>query len=134
MRSTNIFGGWLIGGLGWRSSFLVLVPLGAATLAAAWRSLPADRPARREGAPAFDAAGMLLLAFFTWLAGSAGVAFSVNTISIVAFALLAVSLLFGYWQRDELAQEWRERRRYFLTVELVALAFFRESKDVDFER
>ncbi|HWT08902.1 MAG TPA: MFS transporter [Roseomonas sp.] len=55
-------GGWLIGGLGWRSSFLVLVPLGAATLAAAWRSLPADRPARREGAPAFDAAGMLLLA------------------------------------------------------------------------
>lgn len=54
-------GGLLAAGVGWRSLFLVNVPIGLVNLALAWRHLPADRP--RSGArPVFDHAGTLLLA------------------------------------------------------------------------
>lgn len=42
-------GGVLIGGLGWRSIFLVCVPLGVTAFALVWRYLPADQPANRVG-------------------------------------------------------------------------------------
>ncbi|MFE1413100.1 MFS transporter [Streptomyces sp. NPDC058746] len=56
-------GGALIAGLGWRSMFLVSVPLGLLTLLLAHRFLPADRQ-REPGAarPGFDRVGTLLLA------------------------------------------------------------------------
>lgn len=53
-------GGMLIGGLGWRAMFLIMVPLGLLTLLLAYRFLPADRPAPRT--VAFDPLGTLLLA------------------------------------------------------------------------
>ncbi|MFJ8014441.1 MFS transporter [Streptomyces sp. NPDC096339] len=56
-------GGALIAGLGWRSMFLVNVPLGVLTLVLAHRFLPADR--QREpgaGRRRFDGVGTLLLA------------------------------------------------------------------------
>ncbi|MFF4007562.1 MFS transporter [Streptomyces sp. NPDC001717] len=56
-------GGALIAGLGWRSVFLVNVPLGVLTLVLAHRFLPADR--RQEpgaGRRGFDRLGTLLLA------------------------------------------------------------------------
>jgi EmrB/QacA subfamily drug resistance transporter len=53
-------GGVLIAGLGWRSIFLVSVPLGVVGLLLARRHLPADRP--RAARTVFDNAGTLVLA------------------------------------------------------------------------
>jgi len=60
------FGGLLVDGLGWRSVFIVNVPLGIAVLAAGWRVLPGALGASR-GAP--DLVGTVLLGL-----GFAGVA------------------------------------------------------------
>ncbi|KEX90610.1 MFS transporter [Pseudomonas umsongensis] len=54
-------GGVLIGEFGWRSMFLISVPLGMATWLLAQRYLPDDRPAQ-SGRTGFDPAGTLLLA------------------------------------------------------------------------
>jgi EmrB/QacA subfamily drug resistance transporter len=53
-------GGVLIGELGWRAIFLIIVPLGLLTLLLAVRYLPVDR--RKAGKPAFDLPGTFLLA------------------------------------------------------------------------
>ncbi|MCE9651045.1 MAG: MFS transporter [Parvibaculum sp.] len=55
-------GGVLISGFGWRTIFLVNLPLGLLTLWVAHRALPADRPRPNAGRPGFDVPGMLLLA------------------------------------------------------------------------
>ncbi|EJN32660.1 arabinose efflux permease family protein [Pseudomonas sp. GM78] len=51
-------GGVLIGGFGWRSMFLVCVPLGLSTWLLAQRYLPEDRPAT-TGRTSFDSLGTL---------------------------------------------------------------------------
>jgi MFS family permease len=53
-------GGLLIAGLGWRTIFLINVPLGALALALAWRHLPATKD-KAAAASGFDIAGTLLL-------------------------------------------------------------------------
>ncbi|WP_198654865.1 MFS transporter [Albibacillus kandeliae] len=56
-------GGLLLGQYGWRSVFLVLVPMALGTLLLLMRSLPRDVPsARRSGGLLGDPAGTLLLA------------------------------------------------------------------------
>jgi EmrB/QacA subfamily drug resistance transporter len=55
-------GGVLIAGLGWRTIFLVNVPLGLLTFLLAYRSLPADRRGKKTDRPGFDTMGTLLLA------------------------------------------------------------------------
>ena len=55
-------GGVLMAGLGWRSIFLVNVPLGVLNFLLAQRFLPRDRPLTKTGAGSFDAFGALLLA------------------------------------------------------------------------
>jgi EmrB/QacA subfamily drug resistance transporter len=55
-------GGVLIAGFGWRTIFLVNVPLGIVNLLLAHRYLPEDRPALKEDRARFDTAGTLLLA------------------------------------------------------------------------
>jgi EmrB/QacA subfamily drug resistance transporter len=55
-------GGILIASLGWRSIFLVNLPLGLLTLVLAWRFLPADRRRPAADRARFDHAGTLLLA------------------------------------------------------------------------
>jgi MFS family permease len=52
-------GGVLIAGFGWRTIFLVNVPLGIVNLLLAHRSLPADRPVQKSS---LDVSGTLLLA------------------------------------------------------------------------
>jgi EmrB/QacA subfamily drug resistance transporter len=52
-------GGLLIAGAGWRSIFLINLPLGLLNLYLAWRALPADRP--RQTQAAFDGVGTALL-------------------------------------------------------------------------
>jgi MFS family permease len=55
-------GGLLISGFGWRTIFLVNVPLGLLNLLLARRYLPADRGAPKASAMRFDSLGTLLLA------------------------------------------------------------------------
>lgn len=55
-------GGFLIEGFGWRSIFLVNVPLGIVAWLLARRGLPADAPRPRHNSAQFDTRGTLLLA------------------------------------------------------------------------
>ncbi len=55
-------GGMLIAGAGWRSIFLINLPLGALTLLLAQRHLPGDQSAPTTGETRFDYLGTLLLA------------------------------------------------------------------------
>ena len=55
-------GGVLIAGAGWRTIFLVNVPLGVLTFVLAYRALPVDRLAAKTERPGFDGVGTLLLA------------------------------------------------------------------------
>jgi MFS family permease len=55
-------GGVLIAGLGWRSIFLVNLPLGVATFLLAQRHLPADRREANSLGAGFDLRGTVLLA------------------------------------------------------------------------
>lgn len=55
------FGGVLIAGLGWRTIFLVNVPLGVVNFLLAYRHLPADRREAKTGGAGFDKVGTLLL-------------------------------------------------------------------------
>ena len=77
-----------------------------------------------HGYPLARIAGLVILAYLPWLAGSFNVPFTRTTITAALAILAGAGILLGYLQREELAQEWRSRRVYFLTVELIALAFF----------
>jgi YYY domain-containing protein len=77
-----------------------------------------------RGYPLVRLIGMVVLAYLTWLLGSYGVPFSQGTITGVAAVLLILNIGLALLQRDGLRKEWRERRRYFLTVEAITLLFF----------
>ncbi len=77
-----------------------------------------------RGYPLSKLAGLLILAFCVWCLGSLGVSFTKTTILLVLAGLLVVSGLFIYLQRKILLAELKENWRYFLTVELLALAAF----------
>ena len=77
-----------------------------------------------RGYPLARTAGLLLLSWLVWVAGSAGIPFNCLTITVVLLFLALVGVVLGYFQRRELAEEWRTRRKYFIMIEIVALAFF----------
>jgi len=79
---------------------------------------------RDKGYPFARAAGLLLLAYLSWLAGSVGLSYSRTTIAVILGLLAALGIYFGYRQRHALLEEWREKRRYFLAVEIIFLTFF----------
>lgn len=68
--------------------------------------------------------GLLLLAYVTWLAGSAGISFSRTTISIVLFVLLLAGVVSAVLQRGELLQDLRANRRRLLIIEGLFLTLF----------
>jgi YYY domain-containing protein len=77
-----------------------------------------------KGYPLARIAGMLILAYLTWLAGSLNIPFTRLTISVVILLMAVAGAYLAYRQRDELREEWRSKRNYFLAVEGLALAFF----------
>jgi YYY domain-containing protein len=77
-----------------------------------------------RGYPLARTAGLLLLTWLVWVAGSAGIPFNRLTITIVLLILALAGGILGYFQRHELAEEWRSRRKYFIMIEIIALAFF----------
>jgi len=77
-----------------------------------------------RGYPLARLAGLLVLSYFVWLAGSFNIPFSRRTISAVLGLLMVISVLLALRQRVELKVELQRRWRYFLLVEGLFLAFF----------
>jgi len=77
-----------------------------------------------RGYPLARLAGLLVLAYLVWLAGSASVPFTRVTIGAALLLITAAGGLLAFIQREDLQREWRARRGYFWTVEAVALLFF----------
>lgn len=93
-----------------------------------WLVYPFTRLALKKlpdhGYPVSRLVGLLLLALFTWLASSSGALFSRTTILAAIGVLLVGNAALAYLQREELKEELRTRKRYFLMVELIFLLFF----------
>ncbi len=85
-------GGMLIAALGWRSIFLVNLPLGALALLWAYRRLPADRIGRKVAGLAFDGVGTVLLAL-TLAAYALAMTIRPARFGLPAVALLASALV-----------------------------------------
>jgi YYY domain-containing protein len=77
-----------------------------------------------KGYPLARVLGLVLLGYFSWLSGSAGVSVTRATIGLIFAILAAAGLLLAWKQRKELAYEWKTRRNYFLMVEGLFLVFF----------
>jgi YYY domain-containing protein len=108
-------------GLGVVLWYLVILVLGLLAYPLVRAALPglAD-----HGYPLARVTGLLLWAWFAWLAGSIGLTYSRTTIA-VSLALIAIIGAWLAWrQREELQQEIRERWKYYLMVEGLFLAFF----------
>jgi YYY domain-containing protein len=77
-----------------------------------------------KGYPLSRALGLILFGFLCWASGSFGVPVTRLTVGVM-FALLAVAgLSLGWMQRDELLAEWKSKKKYFLMIEGLFLAFF----------
>ncbi|MBN2119415.1 MAG: glycosyltransferase family 39 protein [Anaerolineales bacterium] len=77
-----------------------------------------------KGYPLSRALGLVVFGYLAWMAGSAGIPYTRLTIAIVFSLLLVMGGLLAYYQRLELREEWQSRRRYFLIIEGLFLAFF----------
>jgi YYY domain-containing protein len=77
-----------------------------------------------KGYPLSRALGLVLFGYLAWLGGSAGIPYTRPTIASVFGMILILGALLAYHQRQELRAEWQNKRRYFLTVEILFLAFF----------
>ncbi len=77
-----------------------------------------------KGYPLARTAGMLILAYLTWLGSSSGLTFSRLTISMIIWLMVILSVLIGFQQQTALIHDLRAKRKYFLTVEILMLVFF----------
>jgi len=77
-----------------------------------------------RGYPLARIAGMLLLSYGVWLAGSVRIPFSRGTITGVLLIMLALNGYIAYRHREALRAAWRDHRAYFFLIEGLFLAFF----------
>ncbi len=77
-----------------------------------------------HGYPFIKLVAMLLLAWLSWMAGSLGLPVTRGMLSLVVLIILLLNGGLFWLQRKELALEWKQRRGYWLRVELIFLAFF----------
>lgn len=77
-----------------------------------------------KGYPLSRALGLVLFAYLSWMAGSVGIPYTRTTIAVVFGAIFILGAVLGHLQRDELIQEWKTKRKYFLMIEGLFLAFF----------
>lgn len=100
-----VVGGFLVGSFGWRSVFLVNVPIGVAAVALGTVLLPRTRSLQRQ--PRFDWAGMGLLAcastaLLLGLSGLAGLA--MPAAAAAALLVAAAAAACGFWLRERSAR------------------------------
>ncbi|HJQ15005.1 MAG TPA: DUF2298 domain-containing protein, partial [Anaerolineales bacterium] len=77
-----------------------------------------------KGYPLSRALGLVLFGYLAWAGGSVGIPYTRLTIATIFVLIVLAGVLLAYYQRDELRQEWQTRRRYFLMIESLFLAFF----------
>ncbi len=77
-----------------------------------------------KGYPFARLVALLLVSYLVWLAGNMRIPFTRLTISVVIGALTSVGIYQLIQQKDELIQEISEKKRYFIWVEGLFLAFF----------
>jgi YYY domain-containing protein len=77
-----------------------------------------------HGYPLARIAGVLIIAYLVWLAGSFRAPFTPITISLVVLFFIVVSIGFAIRQRASLLDEWKTNKRYYLVIELLFLGFF----------
>ncbi|NUM48840.1 MAG: DUF2298 domain-containing protein, partial [Anaerolineales bacterium] len=77
-----------------------------------------------RGYPLARTAGVLILAYMVWLAGSYEIPVLRVTIWMAVMILAIVGLLLGFLQSKAIRREIAEKWRYFLTIEGLTLAFF----------
>jgi YYY domain-containing protein len=77
-----------------------------------------------KGYPFARLVGLLLLSYLVWVAGSLRVPFTRLTITSALAMLVVIGGVFAYRQRRELLREVVERKKYFLLIEGLFLAFF----------
>lgn len=77
-----------------------------------------------RGYPLARTAGVVMLAYMVWLAGSYEIPVLRITITMGVLILAIVGLLLAFVQMKDLRREISEKWRYFLTIEGLTLAFF----------
>ncbi|HEY5729837.1 MAG TPA: DUF2298 domain-containing protein [Anaerolineales bacterium] len=77
-----------------------------------------------KGYPLSRALGLVILGYLSWIGGSLGVPYTRTTIGIVFGGILLIGAVLGHLQRDELIEEWKTKRKYFMMVEGIFIAFF----------
>ncbi|MFN8426064.1 MAG: DUF2298 domain-containing protein [Anaerolineales bacterium] len=77
-----------------------------------------------KGYPLSRALGLVLFGYLAWMAGSVGIPYTRATIAIVFGVIILLGAALAYYQRDELREEWKTKKKYFLTIEGIFLAFF----------
>ena len=108
----------IVGALLWYCSVFALGLMTYPLVRFAMSGLP-DR-----GYPLARVTGLVLLAWLVWMAGSARIPITRLTIGLVLLLMALLGGWLAYRQRDGLRAEWREKRKYFLTVEGLFLLFF----------
>ena len=77
-----------------------------------------------KGYPLSRALGLVLFGWLAWMAGSVGIPYTRATIAIVFGVIILLGAALAYYQRDELREEWKTKKKYFLLIEGIFLAFF----------
>jgi YYY domain-containing protein len=76
-----------------------------------------------KGYPLSRALGLVLFGYLAWIGGSLGIPYTRTTIAIVFGLIVLLGAALAYYQRDELREEWKAKRKYFLLIEGLFLAF-----------
>jgi uncharacterized membrane protein len=77
-----------------------------------------------RGYPFARTVGMLFFSYMAWLPGSFGLSITRPVLTMAVGLLVIVGAAAGIYQRRRLQTIWRESRKYFLSVEALALALF----------
>ena len=77
-----------------------------------------------RGYPLARIAGLLIFSYLVWIAGSLQIAFTPTTITLIFILFASLGVILAVKQRAELKAEWQQKKRYFLTIEAIFLAFF----------
>ncbi|MCC7189369.1 MAG: glycosyltransferase family 39 protein [Anaerolineales bacterium] len=77
-----------------------------------------------KGYPLSRALGLVVFGWLAWMAGSLGVPYTRTTIAVVFGLILLLGAGLAYYQRDELREEWKTKKKYFLLIEGIFLTFF----------
>ena len=77
-----------------------------------------------RGYPLARISGLLVLAYLSWLAGSAGLSFERGWIFVFYLIIVIAGLAVGYLQRAELIKEFKENKWYYINIEIIFLALF----------